>query len=60
MEDKTLRALIGIGSITLTEAMLWSLSFFRGMDGAIIAGIGALAALVAGLGGYVAIRRNGS
>ncbi len=56
MKDSTLRAIVAMAGISLSEGMLWSIAFFQGRDGALIAGIGAMSALIAGLGGYIAIR----
>lgn len=58
MNDLTIRILVAMAAITIQSAMLWSLAFFAGKDGTITAGIGGMAVLIAGLGGYVAIKSS--
>lgn len=52
------KALWAMTLITLNQAMLWSLAFFHGQDGTIIAAMGGMAILISGLGGFVAVKRN--
>ena len=59
MKDSTLRALIAMAALCYSQTLLWSLSFFAGKDGTVTAGIAAMAAAVAGLGGYIGLKKDG-
>lgn len=59
VKDSTLRALIAMAALCYSQTLLWSLAFFAGRDGTITAGIAAMGAAVAGLGGYIGLKRDG-
>ena len=60
MRDPTLRALIAMAALCYSQTLLWSLAFFAGRDGTVTAAIAGMAAAVAGLGGYIGLKKDGA
>ena len=60
MKDSTIRALIAMGALCYTQTLLWSLAAFFGRDGTITAAITGISAAVAGLGGYIGLKKDGA